>query len=58
MPPGEGDSTLAENFADHFMCKIAKIRDSLQGFPKYKPQTKSVPQLDQFKELTQDEIKK
>ena len=58
MPPGEGDSTVAEKFADHFMCKIAKIRDSLQDYPKYEPRMKEVPEVDQFEELTEEEVTK
>lgn len=58
MPPGEEDDTLAEKFADHFMDKIARIRDSLENFPNYKPRSKDVPVFDQFQELTEEEILK
>ncbi|XP_060601863.1 uncharacterized protein LOC132755083 [Ruditapes philippinarum] len=34
MPSGISDSTLSDNFADYFMNKISKIRDSLHEFNK------------------------
>jgi hypothetical protein len=57
MPSGISDSTLPDIFADDFMNKISKIRDSLHEFNKYKPINKSVQVLDEFKELSQDEVK-
>ena len=41
------------------MEKILKIRDSLQDQPTYSPLSHgSVPLLDSFKDLTDDEVKK
>ncbi|KAH3715332.1 hypothetical protein DPMN_058038 [Dreissena polymorpha] len=32
MPEGESDTAIAENFDDHFLDKINKIRDALASF--------------------------
>lgn len=58
MPPVDNENTLADQFADHFMNKIARIRDSLKTYENYKPARKNVPSFECFVELTEDEIKK
>ncbi|KAH3838849.1 hypothetical protein DPMN_112265 [Dreissena polymorpha] len=58
MPEGESDSAIAENFADHFLNNINKIRDALAFFEKITPDHKEVPCFGMFEELTQDEVKK
>ena len=35
LPNSESDEELANNFADFFIHKIQKIRDSLEHHPKY-----------------------
>jgi len=40
MPEGESDTAIAENFADHFLDKINKIRDALASFEKFTPNTR------------------
>ena len=58
LPSGESDSSLAESFADHFINKIDKIRDSLTNFKNFEPEIKNVPSFDRFESLTADEIRK
>jgi hypothetical protein len=53
LPSGISESTLSDNFADDFMNKISKIRESLHEFNTYKPLNKSVPVIDEFQELSQ-----
>jgi hypothetical protein len=57
MPPVEDENTLADKFADHFMDKIKKIRESLKDFENYKPLVKDVPPFGSFESLSEDEIK-
>lgn len=56
MPPVENQNTLADKFADHFMEKISKIRESLKGFENYNPSVKDVEPFS-FKSLSQEEVK-
>ncbi|KAH3707430.1 hypothetical protein DPMN_066836 [Dreissena polymorpha] len=58
MPEGESDTEIAENFANHFLDKINKIRDALASFEQFTPDHKEVPCIGMFEELTQDEVKK
>lgn len=58
MPSCENDTILSENFADFFMNKIGKIRDSLKEFPNYKPRPKDVESFETFQELEESEIRK
>ena len=59
LPADKSDRELADEFANFFMEKILKIRDSLKDQPTYSPLSHgSVPSLDSFKELTDDEVKK
>ena len=57
MPPGKGDNILAEEFAEYFMNKISKIRDSLKDYPNYKPLRKEISVFDHFVEFSEAEIK-
>ncbi|XP_052782951.1 uncharacterized protein LOC128219177 [Mya arenaria] len=57
MPNGENDNTTAEKFADFFMDKISKIRESLQTFDQFEPQVKDIPSFDNFDELTENKVK-
>ena len=59
LPSGESDTFLADHFADHFMDKISKIRDSLKGFKQFEPQEREGSLgMNTFKDLTEDEIRK
>lgn len=58
MPLIEDDNTLADKFADYFMNKIKKIRNSLKDHENYKPSVKDINQFRSFEELSQLEIKK
>ena len=58
MPESESDEQLAEDFMDYFMEKIKKIRDSLSGYQKYKPNHKSTPTFSTFKPITEEEAAK
>lgn len=57
MPLVENDNTLADKFADHFMSKIEKIRESLKDFDNYEPSFKNVQPFTSFENLSQDEVK-
>ena len=51
---------MANNFADFFIQKIQKIRDSLEHHPKYdlsKSTTRPREVLRQFREVSEDEVK-
>ena len=55
MPDSKSDSDLANEFAN----KILKIRESLDQYKKYDPRTYDlVPPLRQFKELSEEQVKK
>ena len=58
MPSAESDHSLAENFADFFMNKINKIRESLEDYECYVPEERDTSLLHNFQELTTDEVKK
>ena len=57
MLDGESDTAIAENFADHFLDKINKIRDALASFEKFTPDHKEVPCFGMFEKLNQDKVK-
>ena len=59
LPSAENDENLANEFADYFMDKISKIRNSLSNVPDYCPgeADTSVPSLESFEPLSQDEVK-
>ena len=58
MPPTEDENKLADKFADYFMDKIKKIRESLKDHENFKPSFKCVPKFNTFRNLSEDEIKK
>ena len=61
LPELKSDEKLANNFADFFIQKIQKIRDSLEHHPKYdlsKSTTRLRELLSQFMEVSEDEVKK
>ena len=61
LPDSESDEELANNFTDFFIHKIQKIRDSLEHHPKYDPRestTRPKEMLSQFREVSEDEVKK
>ena len=59
-PEAESNKELANSFADFFIQKVQKIRDSLEHHPKYDP-SKSTTRLRevirQFREVSEDEVK-
>ena len=57
MPTSESEYSLGEKFADHFMNKIAKIRQSLSTFQCFKPTAKAVPSVHHFQHLTENNVK-
>ena len=59
MPDSKSDSDLVNEFADYFSNKILKIRESLDQYKKYDSRTYDlVPPLRQFKELSEEQVKK
>ena len=61
LPETESDEELSNDFADFFIQKIQKMRDSLEHHTKYDP-SKSTRRLSevirQFREVSEDEVKK
>ena len=61
LPDSESDEELANNFADFFIHKMQKIRDSLEHHPKYdlrKSTTRPKEVLRQLSKVSEDEVKK
>jgi hypothetical protein len=58
MPAGDSNISLAENFADFFLNKINKIRDSLTDYESYIPDYKETSQFESFRIFSNDEVKK
>ena len=58
MPQERSDQELAEEFADYFIHKITNIRDSLRSIPKYVPTGQVTCELNQFKPVSEDQVKK
>ena len=56
MPPGFTDSQLADQFAEYFINKIDKIRDSFFGSDPYKATENDVPQLKKFTSMMEQQI--
>ena len=57
MPNSTGDKKMATDFADYFIEKIQKIRDDLDGNPKFKPKRNStITPLKIFEPTTADEV--
>ena len=57
-PPHKTDEELAEQFADYFQEKIAKICEILRDKPRYKTTTKDVPRLVKFTPMTEQQVLK
>ena len=49
---------MASEFADFFMDKIQKIRDKLDVQPMYQPTSVNICQLNNFEEMSEDEVRK
>ena len=59
LPPGKTDTELSEEFAEFFITKITKIRDSLANHQKYIPTTNNdIPSLDKLDPLSEEEVRK
>ena len=61
LQDSESDEELANNFADFFIHKIPKMRDSLEHHPKYDPRkstTRPKEVLSQFSKVSEDEVQK
>ena len=58
LPKRESDEQLAEEFSDHFMAKIKKIRDALENYPIYKPVHQDIGQLKEFQPLSEEQVSK
>ena len=56
LPDSESDEELANNFADFFIQKIQKIRDSLEHHLS-RSTTRPREVQRQFREVSEDEIK-
>lgn len=56
--PGDSNSMIADQFADHIMNKISKIRHDLKQFEHSEPSVKNVPSFKTFGDLTEEEVKK
>lgn len=58
MPQATTDGELAKRFADFFMYKISRIRQTLNDFQSFKPQLKQVQCFDKFEDLTESDVKR
>ena len=56
--PRNTDKELANEFADFFISKIVRIRQELDKHPLYQPSMSDVPELNNFRELYEDEVLK
>ena len=56
LPESNLDEELAEQFAEFFLSKVLKIRDSLKHYPKYVVTDKNWPKLDTFRDLNEEEV--
>ncbi len=57
MPNGD-DTEIANNFSSFFFEKIEKIRNQLEGHPKFSPEVTSGYELTNFDELSMEKVKK
>lgn len=57
-PPYKLDEQLAEEFADFFEDKIAKIRQALSDKPKYKTTKDTIPRFTNFALMTESQVLK
>ena len=55
-PKHKTDEELAEQFADYFQDKIAKIYEALSNKPRYHTMHKDVPCLISFTPMTEDQV--
>ncbi|XP_052788755.1 uncharacterized protein LOC128223518 [Mya arenaria] len=58
MPSAVNDTTLAEQFADFFMDKIATIRNALNDYQCFEPIPKDTLCFNSFQELSQTDVKR
>ena len=56
MPPCDDKNKLADEFANHFIEKIQKIREQLDSYDKYMPWHKDIPLLSQSDPMTSEEV--
>ena len=54
LPESNSDEKLAEEFAEFFLSKVLKIRDSIKHYPKYVVTDKNQPKLDIFRDLYEE----
>ena len=54
LPESNSDEDLAEEFAEFFLSKVLKIRDSLTHYPKYVVTDKDQPKLNTFRGLNEE----
>jgi len=58
LPDSSDDHTLANEFADHFISKIEKIREDLKLTQRYTPTTRANSILNVFTDVTEDSVHK
>ena len=56
LPESNSDEDLAEEFAEFFLSKVLKIRDSLTHYLKYVVTDKDQPKLSMFRGLNEEEV--
>ena len=56
LPESNSDEKLAEEFAEFFLSKVLKIRDSIKHYPKYVVTDKNQPKLNTFRDLNEEEV--
>ena len=58
MPPNKTNEELANEFANHFLDKIEKIRSKLTTTKPYTPKAYNTPALWRFTTLNEDQLYK
>ena len=56
LQDNRSNDELVEEYIEFFMSKIRKICEELNDYPKYKPVSNNPPQLDQFEEISEEEV--
>ena len=57
LPTRNSDKQLANEFASYFL-NIVRIRDELDDQPLYQPSKNDIPEFNNFKEVSEDQVQR
>ena len=57
LPEGDNDTKLPEQFGEFFLSKIINIRKLFLNIPPYETQQDTVPRLDTFSMISEDDLR-